>query len=219
VVEGLTRKAFEARWKGAEVCDWSGGEGAERRSGGGARDGADRVRLAEFWKRETVSRSLLALSNGQVVGQDVYEREKALFDAAGATVVGRPRPATTHKVTQYILSGAEVLETVDWAGRYIPIVPVYGEAIHVDGARRLRSLVRDAKDPQRMYNYWRTASTELVALAPKTPSSAGGGRSTRMRPSGPAPTHSPTPSLSMTARKPRRGSPMPGFRPGPCRRP
>jgi len=103
------------------------------------------------------------------VGQDVYEAQKALFDAAGASVVGRPRPATSHKVTQFILSGAEVLETVDWAGRYIPIVPVYGEAIHVDGARRLRSLVRDAKDPQRMYNYWRTASTELVALAPKTP--------------------------------------------------
>ena len=169
VVESLTRKAFEARWKGAEVCDWSGGEWAERRNAGGSRDGADRLRLAEYWKRETVIRNLLALSDGQVVGQDVYEAQKALFDAAGATVVGRPRPATTHKVTQYILSGAEVLETVDWAGRYIPIVPVYGEAIHVDGARRLRSLVRDAKDPQRMYNYWRTASTELVALAPKTP--------------------------------------------------
>jgi hypothetical protein len=62
-----------------------------------------------------------------------------------------------------------VLETVEWAGRYIPIVPVYGEELMVDGRRRLRSLVRDAKDPQRMFNYWRTTSTELVALAPKAP--------------------------------------------------
>jgi hypothetical protein len=75
----------------------------------------------------------------------------------------------SHKVVQRILSGAEVLETVDWAGRFIPIVPVYGEELMVDGRRRLRSLVRDAKDPQRMFNYWRTASTELVALAPKAP--------------------------------------------------
>ena len=52
---------------------------------------------------------------------------------------------------------------------FIPIVPVYGEELHIDGRRRLRSLVRDAKDPQRMFNYWRTTSTELVALAPKTP--------------------------------------------------
>src|SRR6185437_7583638 len=74
-----------------------------------------------------------------------------------------------HKVTQRILTGAEVLETVDWAGRFIPIVPVYGEELHIDGRRRLRSLVRDAKDPQRMFNYWRTTSTELVALPPKTP--------------------------------------------------
>jgi hypothetical protein len=67
------------------------------------------------------------------------------------------------------MSGAEVLETVDWAGKFIPIVPVYGDELLVDGRRRLRSLVRDAKDPQRMFNYWRTTSTELVALAPKAP--------------------------------------------------
>ena len=62
-----------------------------------------------------------------------------------------------------------MLEERDWAGRYIPIVPVYGEEVNVEGRRRLRSLVRDAKDPQRMFNYWRTTSTELVALAPKAP--------------------------------------------------
>ena len=84
-------------------------------------------------------------------------------------MVGRPRQAASHKVTQRIVSGAAVLETVDWAGRFIPIVPVYGEELMVDGRRRLRSLVRDAKDPQRMFNYWRTTSTELVALAPKAP--------------------------------------------------
>jgi hypothetical protein len=92
-----------------------------------------------------------------------------MFDALGVSVVGRPRSVASHKVVQRILTGAEVLETVEWAGKYIPIVPVYGEELHVDGRRRLRSLVRDAKDPQRMFNYWRTTSTELVALAPKTP--------------------------------------------------
>jgi hypothetical protein len=30
-------------------------------------------------------------------------------------------------------------------------------------------MVRDAKDPQRMYNYWNSAATEAVALAPKAP--------------------------------------------------
>ena len=30
-------------------------------------------------------------------------------------------------------------------------------------------MVRHAKDPQRMYNYWRTAQTEKIALEPKAP--------------------------------------------------
>jgi hypothetical protein len=49
------------------------------------------------------------------------------------------------------------------------VIPVYGEEIHVEGKRYFKSLISDAKDAQRMLNYWRTASTELVALAPKSP--------------------------------------------------
>ena len=67
------------------------------------------------------------------------------------------------------MTGAEVLETNKWAGQFIPIVPVYGVEVNVEGRRHFRGLVRPAKDAQRMFNYWRTASTELVALAPKAP--------------------------------------------------
>ena len=31
------------------------------------------------------------------------------------------------------------------------------------------SLIRDAKSAQQMFNYWRTTTTELIALAPKAP--------------------------------------------------
>lgn len=166
VVDSLPKAAFEARWKGADAVDWT----ADAYSSLGAPwlEG-ERVMVAEWWRRERVERSILALSDGQVVEEATYKAQKAMFDALGVSVVGRPRKVAGHKVTQRIMTGAEVLETVDWAGKYIPIVPVYGEELYVDGRRRLRSLVRDAKDPQRMFNYWRTASTELVALAPKTP--------------------------------------------------
>ncbi|WP_205854196.1 portal protein [Phenylobacterium kunshanense] len=163
VVDSLPRAAFEARWKGAEATDWNG-----ERADGPQSDGP-RVTIAEYWRRERASRTILALSDGQIIEEGAYKAQKAMFDALGVKVVGRPRTVAGHKVTQRILSGAEVLETVDWAGRFIPIVPVYGEELMVDGRRRLRSLVRDAKDPQRMFNYWRSISTELVALAPRTP--------------------------------------------------
>lgn len=166
VVDTLPKAAFAARWKGAEAVDWTSDGYAGLR--GPWLDG-DQVMVAEHWRREAVTRTILALSDGQVVEEGVYRAQKAMFDALGVSVVGRPRHVASHKVTQRIMTGAEVLETVDWAGRYIPIVPVYGEELHVDGKRRLRSLVRDAKDPQRMFNYWRTTSTELVALSPKAP--------------------------------------------------
>ena len=166
VVDTLPKAAFEARWKGADPVDWSADSYASLT--GPWLDG-DRVMVAEQWIREAVKRTIVALSDGQVVELAVYEKQKAMFDALGVKVLGRPRSVGSHKVTQRILTGAEVLETVEWAGKFIPIVPVYGEELHVDGRRRLRSLVRDAKDPQRMFNYWRTTSTELVALAPKTP--------------------------------------------------
>ena len=167
VVDSLPRAAFAARWKGAEAVDWDG-EGAGGRADA-SRPPGERVQVAEFWRREAVRRTILALSDGQVVEEAVYAAQKPMFDALGVRVVGRPREVAGQKVTQRIVSGAAVLETLDWPGRFIPIVPVWGEELMIDGRRRLRSLVRDAKDPQRMFNYWRTTSTELVALAPKAP--------------------------------------------------
>jgi hypothetical protein len=70
---------------------------------------------------------------------------------------------------QRFMSGAEVLDEVDWPGCYIPIIPVYGDEFDIKGKRYFRSLINPAKDAQRQFNYWRTTATELVALAPKVP--------------------------------------------------
>ena len=57
----------------------------------------------------------------------------------------------------------------EWPGKWIPVVPVLGDDLDVNGKRHLAGLVRHAKDPQRMYNFWISAATELIALAPKAP--------------------------------------------------
>jgi phage terminase large subunit len=64
----------------------------------------------------------------------------------------------------------------DWAGKWIPIIPVLGEVINVEGKRHLQGLIRHAKDPQRNFNYWRTVATETVALAPLAPWVGGKGQ-------------------------------------------
>lgn len=66
-------------------------------------------------------------------------------------------------------NGYEILEETVWPGKWIPIVPVYGQVLSVDGKRIYESLIRHAKDSQRMYNYWASTESETIALAPKAP--------------------------------------------------
>lgn len=164
ITELYTESEFERRWKGAEKSNW---ESSYRDLPDGWRDN-ELVRVAEWWTREEVPAKLLKLSDGMVLYVNEYMRIKDILDAQGITVVGE-RDTKTNKVKQKIISGAEVLEENEWAGKYIPIVPVYGDEVMAEGKRHWISLTRWAKDPQQMFNYWRTASTELVALAPKAP--------------------------------------------------
>jgi len=165
VVDSLSKAQFKRQYPGAEQVDWK--SEAWRDLSSPWLDG-DFVQVAEYWTREKAKKRILLLSDQSVIEADEYEKNKPAFDAVGIQVMAE-REVDTHKVKQRIMSGAEVLETVDWAGKYIPIVPVYGTEVVLKGKRTFRSLVRGAKDAQRMFNYWRTTSTELVAMAPKTP--------------------------------------------------
>lgn len=167
-VTSLIKKAeFEARYKGAEKVDWSG-EGYDGLDS--AWLAGEDVRIAEHWMRNEVTRKLVQLSDGSIMRAEDYmdPERKPIFDAMGITVAGE-RDGRSYEVIQRIMTGAEVLEENKWQGKYIPIIPVYGEEVNVEGVRFFRSMVRDAKDPQQMFNYWRTMATELVALAPKAP--------------------------------------------------
>lgn len=167
-VELMDRKRFGRTFKNRDAVDWSAA-GYDRLDGDW-RDG-ERILVAQYWKREAIKRPILLLSTGEVVGEAEFRRAWEAGEVPPeVTVIGQPRETRSHKVTHCRLSGAEVLESPEtWPGRFIPIVPVFGDEVNVEGRRHLRSLVRDAKDPQRNYNYWRTAATELVALAPKSP--------------------------------------------------
>ncbi len=165
ITEPVPREVFEQKYPDAEAADWD--DQSHRRLETPWFD-SDHVMLAEWWKRDEEKKTLLLLSDGTTIYSDIYERDRALWDMIQAEVV-QSREVMGHKVKHYVMSGAEILEDEDWPGRFIPIVPVYGEEINIDGRRYYRSLIRDAIDAQRMYNYWRSASTELVALAPKAP--------------------------------------------------
>lgn len=162
VTDILKKKDFERQYPDAEISDADGdGDALEW-------FGDDGIRIAEWWQKEDVPGKIVQLSNGIILASEKYLEAKDIYDMMGLVVTGE-RDTKTCKVTQRIISGSEVLETNPWAGKYIPIVPVYGDEVNVEGKRHFLSLIRFAKDSQQMHNFWRTASTELVALAPKAP--------------------------------------------------
>lgn len=174
VVDKMECSAFEKKYKNAAKIDWD--SDSYRSIPEEWREGKE-ILVAEYWRRREVPRTICLLSNGTVVGKDwladavpdmVGVTQGDIIQAQGVTVVDE-RETRSYEVTQYIMNGVEILEQNEWAGCFIPIVPVYGEEVNVEGRRYFRSLIRDAKDAQRNFNYWRTTSTELVALAPKAP--------------------------------------------------
>ena len=126
--------------------------------------GTETVRIAEYWMKVDVKRTLALLDDGKTV--EITKGNAAEYAGRITKQVERK----SHKVVRYVISGKEILEGPDeWVGRFIPIVPVVGEEIQLEKRTVRKGLVRNAKDAQRLYNYWRTAQTEFVALQPKVP--------------------------------------------------
>ena len=168
VTDTLSKEQFKAKYKGAKKADFSSAEWGKV---GDSWHRDETVTIAEWWKRREHEQKVLQLSNDMIVTEDDLKRNPDLQSllASGQATVVRERMAKCHKVTQHIMSGAEILETTPWMGKYIPIIPVYGDEFDIEGKRYWRSLIHSAIDAQRMVNYWRSTSVELLALAPKVP--------------------------------------------------
>ena len=153
VVDSVSKDEFKERWPKAAETSFSVEHVEQGWTNG------DMMQIAEYWYKERTPVTLYLLADGTVTDQKPTAPEMVL----------RERKSEKCVVKMCILSGAAILESADWAGKYLPIVGVNGKEDLVDGKRVLRGIVRHAKDPQRMYNYWRTIDTETKALAPKAP--------------------------------------------------
>jgi hypothetical protein len=143
--------------------------------------GEQYVRIAEYWYKESTKKTIHQLSDGRVV--DAEEWGPVAEDAANPPVdpqTGQPvsqpvtilrsREVTVDKVKMEIVSGAEVLEgPTDWAGKFIPIVPVWGDFINVEGKDEWYGMVRMSRDAQTLYNYNRSNLVEIIANQPRSP--------------------------------------------------
>ena len=159
----MSKDDFRLQYPGAD----DGGDFNQRGTGDFDPDWVQKedIRVAEYFYCERKKTKLLLLSDGTKVFKDEAPSPEILA-AAGIMVVGE-RDTMRKQIKWCKLTGLEILEERDWSGRYIPVVPVYGQQLTVEDKRKKYGLVRNAKDAQRMYNYWQTSLTESIALAPK----------------------------------------------------
>jgi hypothetical protein len=126
----------------------------------------DGVWLCNYWEVKTKKRKLARVSaNGQ--SQDVFLDELDKEDQAAVEAeADAVRDVDYPHVCCYLINGLEVLDETVWPGTRIPRYPAYGNERYVQGQRRLKSLISDSLEPQRMLNYHESLNVEAIALAP-----------------------------------------------------
>lgn len=156
--EMLTEEEFEQKYPDAKPVDWDeAGEIPEWYD-----SGEKKIRIAEYFHVENEPAELYLWSDGSTG-----------FDVPGnVSIIEQPvrtRKVNRRRVKWCKLTGSEVLDERDWAGKWIPIIRVIGNELDVDGRIEISGMVRNIKDPARMYNYWVSQEAEVLALAPKAP--------------------------------------------------
>ena len=133
----------------------------------------DTIRVADYYYID-YDKATLHLYPGNMTAFAGTPEDKQLKAVYGKPL--RSRESDRPKVRYCKINGYEILEEREWAGKYIPVIRIVGNEFEVDGRLYVSGLVRNAKDAQRMYNYWVSQEAEMLALAPKAPFIGYGGQ-------------------------------------------
>lgn len=153
VIDEMDRKTFEREYPGATATSL---DVNTDRSGWCTRDV---VRITQHWFIKTNEVEIALLQDGTIKDVDKLSPEE---------VPVRTRKTTRKSVCMYLINGYSILaEPIEWPISRLPIIKVTGWEIWVGPRRDRFGLIRFAKDPQRLKNYWRSVAAETLALAPR----------------------------------------------------
>jgi hypothetical protein len=134
----------------------------------------DHVRVANYWRKKHEKVVLVS-----VIDPNTGERRSARKDAISPELIKeikrnpawdyRERDSDIVTVECVKIAGHKIIDRYDWLGKWIPLVPCFGEEVIIEGQLDLKGHVRYLKDAQRMYNYNTSAEVEFGALQTKIP--------------------------------------------------
>lgn len=177
IFDDMIKQEFNALYPRSRLCamgDWDSLNNTT--AGWVTKDG---TRFVEYFEKTLKPTKLLLLSNGKtILEEDLPKAGETLGNEDDGTPISLAKDAQgvpisrntlSPKVMWYKLTAIEILERQEFPCDYIPIIPVYGTELIIEGERILEGIVRHARDPQRMYNFFASYEAETIALAPKAP--------------------------------------------------
>ena len=167
--KSISKEEFEDQYPGKTVASFDQTVAGEEYSQWYEED---RVFIAEYFYKERYDKTIAECMNlvtGEIKIVELKEEMTSESLIETGYQVLRQKTKKANKIKWAKINGYEVLEEGDWVGKNIPIIEVVGDKVNIGGKEYKRSLIRDAKSPQQMYNYFLTHMTETMALVPKSP--------------------------------------------------
>ncbi len=118
------------------------------------------VRVAEYWKVKTTRERVALLPDGTSV---------PIAEVPEGTNVISLRWVEQRKVCCYKITGAQVLETIEWPGKFIPLIVCLGKESIKEGKRILGGMIRPAMAANLSYDYLRSRQVQMIGLASLAP--------------------------------------------------
>jgi hypothetical protein len=170
-IEPWARQEFKRKWPKARVSNFS--LDAAKIAPGWA-DGRT-VQVAKYWRLNFYDRQLVAyrLPTDPPDAPPRLSLVDELPDKKLPAGVENLREETVEDSTVecWLTNGVELLEELQWAGKYIPYVSCFGKVLYVDEGggtkRQILSMTRLARDPYMLYCYMTTCAAEAVGGVPR----------------------------------------------------
>lgn len=164
ITEVMKRSEFERKYPDENETEWrDGGQGDMSLDW----QTKEEIRLAEYFRIIKKKDWLVKLTDGR----NIFESEMKESGQIATNLRGDPirRPSYRRQLEWHRLNGSTVVESVNLPGKWIPVVRCEGNVMDLNGQIRRKGMVRDLIDVARMYNYWTTKSTEVIALTSLAP--------------------------------------------------
>ena len=166
VTDRLPRREFKRRYPNAKSSDFDATDMEVRSMGW---DTQESSQVVSFWRVRSRKRTVAMLQDGTVI--DVTDaQDPSWWDFVAVAEGGLPmvREVQRKYAELYICSSQDILE-----GPYelpidrVPVFKVTGWELFIEGDRIRWGMVRHARDPQKLHNYWRSTIAEKLIGSPK----------------------------------------------------